>query len=97
MEMMSLLSIYSIRIAVFSIFELAARYTSGAALLRSKCVMVKWGAEMISPALLTNIPKRSKECHERFHLDMGGGLSQVMKVLQRVRHLSRIHQRKVEA
>ena len=73
MEMMSLLSIYSIRIAVFSNLNwLLATCTSGAALLHSKCVMVKWGAEMISPALLTNIPKRSKECHERFHLDMGG-------------------------
>ena len=36
-----------------------------------KCVMVKRGAELISPSLLANIPKRSKECHERFHLDMG--------------------------
>ena len=33
--------------------------------------MVKYGAELISPSLLTNILKRSKECHERFRLDTG--------------------------
>ena len=26
---------------------------------------------MISPSLLANIPKQSKECHERFRLGMG--------------------------
>ena len=35
----------------------------------SEFAMVKRGAELISPSLLANIPKRSKDCHER--LDMG--------------------------
>ena len=59
-------------------FELAARYSSVVGLLL-KCVTAKGGAELISPSLLENIPKRSKECHERFRLDMGSGLSRAMK------------------
>ena len=51
-------------------FELATRYSSVAALL-VKCVMAKWGAELISPSPLANILKRSKECHERFRPNMG--------------------------
>ena len=31
--------------------------------------MAKWGAELISSSLLANIPKCSKDCHER--LDVG--------------------------
>jgi len=27
--------------------------------------------DLISPSLLANIPKRSKKCHEQFHLGMG--------------------------
>ena len=34
--------------------------------------------DLISPSLLENVPKRSKECHERFRL--GSGLSQAKKV-----------------
>ena len=34
--------------------------------------MAKRVAELISPSLLANIPKSSKECHEWFRLDMGG-------------------------
>ena len=33
--------------------------------------MAKRGAELISPSLLANIPKRSKECHEQLLLDIG--------------------------
>ena len=41
------------------------------AALLVKCVIVKQGAKLISPSLLANIPKCSKECHKRFRLDMG--------------------------
>ena len=58
-------SIHNSHCLIFE-FKLAARYTSVAALL------VLWRkAELISPSLLANIPKCSKECHERFCLDMG--------------------------
>ena len=55
----------------------------------SEFVMVKQGAELISPSLLANIPRHSKECHERFQcLDMGEWTESSDKVLQRVRHLN---------
>jgi len=50
--------------------------------------------DLISPSLLANIQKCSKECHEQLHLGMGNGLNQATKVPQRMRHLSRSHQRK---
>ena len=36
-----------------------------------KCGMAKQRAELILLSLLANIPKRSKECHNRFRSDMG--------------------------
>ena len=66
-EMMSLLSVYSIRIAIY---KLAALYSSVTALL-VKCIMAKQGAELILPSLLANISKHSKDCHKQFRLDMG--------------------------
>ena len=59
-----------------------------------KCVMVKRGAELISPSLLANIPKRSKECHEWFRLDFGDWKESSDGSSTEMRRLSRMRQRK---